>query len=131
MPQFSKTSLKQLSSCHPDLQRLFNEVIKYYDCTILEGYRSDEDQLKAFNTGKSKIKSGGMHNKMPSLAVDVAPYPVDWNDKNKFYHFAGFVQGIAKMMNIKIRWGGDWDSDNNLKNQTFFDLPHFELIESN
>lgn len=69
-----------------------------------------------------------MHNKTPSLAVDVAPWPIDWNDKNRFYHFAGRVQGIAQMFNIKIRWGGDWDSDNDLKDQNFYDLPHFELV---
>lgn len=128
MPQFGKDSLARLSTCHPDLQKLFNEVIKHYDCTVIEGHRSDEDQLKAFNAGKSKIKSGGMHNKTPSLAVDVAPWPVDWNDKNRFYHFAGRVQGIAQMLNIEIRWGGDWDSDNDLKDQNFYDLPHFELV---
>ena len=129
MPQFGRRSKEQLSSCHPDLQKLFNEVIKYYDCTILEGYRSNENQLKAFNAGKSRIKSGGKHNQSPSLAADVAPWPIDWKDKDRFYHFAGIVQGIAKMLNIKIRWGGDWDSDNDLKDQTLYDLPHFELID--
>ncbi len=129
MPQFGKTSLEKLVTCHPDLQRLFNEVIKHYDCTILEGHRSNEDQLKAFNAGKSKIKSGGKHNHLPSLAVDVAPSPLDWKDKEKFYHFIGFVKATAIQLGIRIRCGGDWDGDNNLKDQTFFDLPHFELIE--
>ena len=128
MPQFSKISQDKLSTCHPDLQCIFNEVIKHYDCTILEGHRSDEDQIKAFKAGKSKIKSGGKHNHLPSLAIDVAPWPLDWNDKIAFYHFAGLVMGIACQIGIKIRWGGDWDDDNDLKNQTFFDLPHFELI---
>ena len=58
MPQFGRRSKEQLSSCHPDLQRLFNEVIKHYDCTVIEGHRSNEKQLKAFNAGKSRIKSG-------------------------------------------------------------------------
>jgi peptidoglycan L-alanyl-D-glutamate endopeptidase CwlK len=129
MPQFSKSSLEKLSTCHIDLHRLFNEVIKHYECTILEGHRSDEDQLKAFNAGKSKIKSGGKHNHLPSLAIDVAPDPLDWKDKEKFYHFIGFVKATAIHLGIKIRCGGDWDGDNDLKDQTFFDLPHFELIE--
>ncbi len=102
-------------------------MIKHYDCTILEGYRSDEDQLKAFNTGKSKIKSGGKHNQKPSLAVDVVPWPIDWASKDRFYHFAGFVQGIAQMLDIKIRFGGDWNGNRNFKDQAFVDLPHFEL----
>lgn len=130
MPQFGKTSREKLATCHPVLQKLFNEVIKHYDCTILEGHRSDEDQLKAFNLGRSKVKSGGKHNQIPSQAIDVTPWPIDWNDKTRFYHFAGMVLGIAKMMNIKIRWGGDWNSNNNLKDQSFFDLPHFELLEN-
>ena len=83
MPQFGRRSKEQLSSCHADLQKLFNEVIKHYDCTILEGHRSNEDQLKAFNAGKSRIKSGGKHNQLPSLAADVAPWPIDWSDKNQ------------------------------------------------
>lgn len=125
--EFSKQSLANLKTCDKRLQKLFNEVIKHYDCTILEGHRSNEDQLKAFNAGKSRIKSGGKHNHSPSLAADVVPWPIDWKDKNRFYHFAGTVQGIAKMLNIKIRWGGDWDSDNIMKDQTFNDLPHFQL----
>lgn len=125
--EFSKQSLANLKTCDKRLQKLFNEVIKHYDCTILEGHRSNEDQLKAFNAGKSRIKSGSKHNYSPSLAADVVPWPIDWGDKNRFYHFAGTVQGIAKMLNIKIRWGGDWDSDNIMKDQTFNDLPHFQL----
>lgn len=130
MPQFGKKSKEQLATCHPALQRLFNEVIKHHDCTIIEGHRSNENQIKAFNSGKSKIKSGGKHNQIPSLAIDATPWPIDWNDKARFYHFAGKVQGIAQMMHIKLRWGGDWDCDNNLKDQRFFDLPHFELLEN-
>ena len=44
MPEFSQKSLNKLNQCHPDLQRLFLEVIKEHDCTIIEGYRTKEDQ---------------------------------------------------------------------------------------
>ena len=33
------------------------------------------------------------------------------------------------MMGVDIRWGGDWNGDFNLKNQNFYDLPHFEVEE--
>jgi hypothetical protein len=62
------------------------------------------------------------------MAVDVAPYPIDWEDTKRFYHFAGFVQATAKQLNIPIIWGGDWNNNNNFKDQTFNDLVHFELI---
>ncbi len=69
------------------------------------------------------------HNQNPSLAADVAPWPLDWKDKERFYHFAGRVSGIAQMLGIAIRWGGDWNGNNDLKDQTFYDLPHFELAQ--
>jgi len=128
MPKFSIKSETKLNSCHPDLIKIFNEVIKNYDCTIIEGYRSNTRQEELFDQGKSKLKAGqSKHNKVPSMAVDVVPYPIDWNDKIRFYHFVGYVKGVADQLNIKIRCGADWDGDNDLKDQTFFDLPHFEL----
>jgi hypothetical protein len=42
-------------------------------------------------------------------------------------YFAGYVKGIAMMLGIPIRWGGDWNSNNDLKDNNFDDLPHFEL----
>ena len=71
----------------------------------------------------------GNHNKKPSKAIDVAPYPIDWDDRERMTYFAGYVKGIAMMLGIPIRWGGDWNSNNDLKDNNFDDLPHFELRE--
>jgi hypothetical protein len=126
---YSKKSKKQLATCHPKLQELFNEVIKEYDCTIIIGHRNKKKQDEAFRTGASKKEFPfSKHNSHPSIAADVAPYPIDWNNTKRFYHFAGYVQATADRMGIKIRWGGDWDSDNDLDDQTFMDLVHFELL---
>lgn len=128
MPQFGKISKEKLETCHPALQQVFNEVIKSYDCTVLCGFRDREAQNEAFRTGVSKLQwPYGEHNKSPSMAVDVVPYPIDWKNTKRFYHFAGFVLGVAQSMGIKLRWGGDWNSNNILEDQTFFDLPHFEV----
>lgn len=129
MFQFSEASKKHLDTCHPDLQKLMNEVIKWYDCTILCGHRGEDDQNKAFANGNSKLEwPSGKHNSLPSKAVDAAPFPLDWNDIKRFYHFIGFVKGIAKGLRIDIRCGLDWDSDNDFKDQKFNDLPHIELV---
>lgn len=29
----------------------------------------------------------------------------------------------------RIRWGGDWDRDHDVKDQTFNDLVHFEVVD--
>lgn len=132
MPKFSRTSLQRLETCHPDLQRLFKEVVKNYDCTILEGHRGKDDQDHYFGTGRSKLQwPRSKHNTKPSLAVDVAPYPINWDHKEQFYHFAGYVQAIADQMDIDLRFGGDWDQDKDLYDQSFFDLVHFEVEPDN
>lgn len=129
MYKFSELSKKRLETCHPDLQRLMNEVIKHYDISILCGHRGEEDQNKAFSEGNSKLKwPNSKHNSLPSKAVDIMPNPSDWKDNLRFYHCIGFIKGIADSMNIKIRCGIDWDGDNDFKDQTFNDLPHVELL---
>jgi peptidoglycan L-alanyl-D-glutamate endopeptidase CwlK len=130
MPKFGSKSKQRLSTCDEDLIDLFNEVIKYFDCSVLEGHRNEEDQNKYFKEGTSKVKfPEGKHNASPSNAVDVVPYPVNWDDTARMYYFAGIVKGIAETMEINIRWGGDWDNDTEVKDTKFKDLPHFELRE--
>ena len=128
MAKFGKASKQRLSTCHEDLQTVFNEVIKYVDCSILEGHRGAERQNQLFEEGKTKVKHPkGRHNASPSRAVDVAPYPIDWDDRERFHLFAGFVIGIARGMGITLRWGGDWNMNFEVDDNKFDDFPHFEL----
>lgn len=123
MPKFSPASLEKLDTCHPQLKELFLEVIKHRDCTIICGHRGEVDQEKAFASGNSKSHYGqSKHNFYPSCAVDVMPYPVNWEDMNGLREFAGFVQGMAVAMGIDIKWGGHF--------QGFFDGPHYELVDT-
>lgn len=124
---FSEISKKRLKTCHPQLQMLFEDIIKEHDCSILEGHRTYTKQKQLYAEGKSKVKVS-KHNHKPSLAVDVAPYPVDFNNFPPFYNFAKIVLNKAKQLGIKIRWGGDWDMDGDTTDQQFNDLVHFELI---
>ena len=128
MPHFGKSSKKRLSTCDSKLQEIFNEVIKHVDCSVLEGHREKDRQNKLFEEGKTKVKyPDGRHNRQPSSAVDVTPYPVDWKDRERQTLFAGFVIGVASQMGINLRWGGDWDQDFQVVDNRFDDFPHFEL----
>ena len=130
MPRFGRNSRRRLATCHEDLQDLFNEVIKYIDCSVLEGNRSKERQNQLYEEGKTEVRyPNGRHNAVPSCAVDVVPYPVDWDDRERFHLFAGFVLGIAQSMEINIRWGGDWNKNFEVDDNKFDDFPHFELIK--
>lgn len=138
MPRFSEKSLSKLSTCHIDIQRIFFEVIKYFDCTILEGYRNEKDQNNAYLDGKSKLKwPNGNHNKIPSLAIDVAPYPIpNWNKGHAdFYYFGGWVMMCARMLKEQgkishsIRYGADWNKNHRITDEKFIDAVHFEIVE--
>jgi len=121
MPKYSERSNHNLDTAHPLLQTLFNEVIKHRDCSVLCGHRGETEQNKAYNKGNSKVRwPKGRHNSMPSLAVDVAPFPINWEDKQRFLEFSEFVKGVAAGLKIPIKWGGDFYG--------FFDGPHWELI---
>ena len=128
MPRFSRASLSALATCHADLQRVMEEAIRHIDFTVIEGHRGRTAQEKAYKAGNSKVRwPNGKHNTLPSKAVDIAPYPIDWSDTERFVYFAGIIMGIAAEMGIKLRWGGDWDGDTHVKDEKFRDYGHFEL----
>ena len=103
MNTFSEASRAKLKTCHRDLQLLFAHVIQEYDCTIVCGHRDKEAQDKAYAEGKSKLKyPRSKHNRIPSWAVDAAPYEkagIDWS-KSQMLYFAGYVKGIADRLYI-------------------------------
>ena len=131
MYSFGSTSQERLEQLDIRLQDILKEAIKFYDFSIITGYRNKEEQEKMFNQGKSKLRyPKSKHNQNPSKAVDIAPYPIDWNDTNRFVYLAAIIQYIAFSKGVKIRWGGNSDMDNDIiKDQTFNDLLHFEIVE--
>jgi peptidoglycan L-alanyl-D-glutamate endopeptidase CwlK len=117
---FSEVSASKLATCDKRLQLICNEAIKEIDFSVLCGHRSEVSQDKAYRTGKSQLNwPDSKHNKQPSLAVDVAPYPIDWKDIARFYGLAGIFMKVALSNGIDITWGGHWS---NLR-----DYGHFEL----
>ena len=130
MYKWSNPSRDKLYDCDHRLIMLFTEVLKVVDCSVITGHRTENDQMEAFIGGKSKVVwPNSKHNTFPAKAVDVAPYPIDWEDRERFTLFAGLVLGLAEGMGIRIRWGGDWDRDWTVRDNDFDDLVHFELLE--
>jgi len=144
MPSFSSLSISKLDTCHSLIQRIAYQVVIFHDCQVLEGHRPKTLQREYFLSGRSKVDwPDGKHNPSPSEAIDLAPYfssrgGVVWPNKKtrpktytkdlaQFYYFAGIVIATANSMDIELRWGGDWDRDNDLLDQRFDDLVHFEL----
>ena len=120
MPTFSKISEERLRTCHDDLQRVARAAIKRFDFCVLQGHRSKEHQHDAFVDGKSKLDwPNSKHNKTPSRAMDLAPYPIDWSNEDSFRQLATIVLEEAAKLGVELVWGGTF--------KTLVDLPHFEL----
>lgn len=123
MAVLSSNSKKILATCDPKIQLVFNEAIKDtpIDFKITCGYRGELEQNEAFAKGFSKVKyPNGKHNKVPSQAIDVVPFPKMWDaPESEFKKLSYHIKNTAKRLGVNLKWGGDW--------RTFKDKPHYEL----
>ena len=124
MPKFGKRSKERLRGVDARLVSVLNELVKIMDVTIIEGLRSEQRQEKLLKEGSTKTK---FSKHITGKAVDLAPYPIDLNDRDRFHYKGGMIRGIAKQLNVPVRWGGDWDSDGETKDNRFDDLVHVEI----
>jgi peptidoglycan LD-endopeptidase CwlK len=127
---FSRASQLNLATCHEDIQMVLHAAIMIVDFSVLCGHRGEGAQNEAFLTGQSELSwPNGKHNTLPSKAVDIAPYPIKWEDTHRFAFVAGIIMELARVRGIKLRWGGDWDGDTETIDQSLADFGHFELID--
>jgi peptidoglycan L-alanyl-D-glutamate endopeptidase CwlK len=130
-------------------------VIVRMDVIILEGIRGRERQNRLVEKGKSYTRWPNSNHNVEAVpepsndfvpqsseeyahAVDVAPYPIDWLNEERFKRMGFYVLGIADALYEKgvnehrVRWGADWDMDfipvDEDPDEEFFDSPHFELV---
>lgn len=153
---FGATSQAHLVGLHPNLVRVLNHAIATspIDFTILEGVRSDEQCFINFGKGRNAAQclAGGCPAKyaQPGLAkvtwlghalssnhraksdgfghaVDVAPWPINWNDLAGFMRLKGIMFEAAAECGVTLRWGGDWNENGVPHEHGETDNPHFEL----
>lgn len=155
MYSFGKGSLEKLSDCHKDLIKIMSLAISRsrIDFSITCGARSVSNQLALYREGKTTLDprdpsdlAKARHvitDKQPqSMAVDICIWHKDKVTRKKLAYdaaslayVAGIVTCCAQELLAKgevdhfVRWGGNWDRDGViLKDQSFDDLPHFELV---
>ncbi len=145
MPAFGTLSKTNLIGVHPKLVQIANVAVSGWDCQVTGGQRSLAMQQLYVARGASKTMDS-KHLKQAdgySHAIDINPFPYDWDKIQKgydaikratggmeiaeFYAFAGFVDGIAWALGTNLRSGYDWNTNRQFEDQTFLDLPHHEL----
>lgn len=139
---FGKKSQEKINTCHKDLQLIFKESLKVsmVDFGVSEGNRSLKKQKEYFDKGLSKIDGvnrKGKHNYTPSMAGDIYAYvknkPGHAYDLNYLLYLGGVITSTAKRLlnegkvTHKLRWGANFDRDNEILEQAFDDAPHYEL----
>lgn len=127
MPKFSQNSLDRLHECHPLLQMLMLKVIKKIDFSVICGHRDANAQNLAYTQGRSKLKwPNSKHNKVPSEAVDIVPYPIDWDDISRFETLGQTVMQVWES-EIDAEDKGSWELVWGKNFKGLVDYPHFEL----
>ena len=111
-------SMQSLSGVHPDMVAVVKKAIEItgVDFTVIEGIRNINRQRELFKAGKSTTMNS---RHITGHAVDMVPWPVDWEDLERFEVMSEAMKTAAEELDIPIVWGGDWKS--------FYDAPHFEL----
>ena len=147
MYNFGQRSIDNLKGVHPTLVLLMNASIKDSPCdfTIVQGVRTTEQQKEFYSWGRTKknpntgkmdrvTNADGVKNKSNHQvksdgfghAVDLYPF---FDGKVQISHpetikklklISEHIKKVAKSMNIKIVWGGDF--------KKMYDPPHFELV---
>lgn len=141
---FGERSEYQLRDVHPELVTAARAVLRVtpIDFTVFCGRRTLDEQQALYAQGRTApgrivTDRDGVNKRskhQDGLAIDVAPWPIQWEGKyarERFYWLAGAFLATANNLGIELKWGGDWDGDGSFADQRFDDLPHFELLEAN
>lgn len=123
--QFGKTSRQRLEGVHPRLIAVAERALSYgiLDLTVVPfgGLRTEADQRKLVERGASQTMNSRHRPQADGYghAIDLAPYPIDWNDTSRFFLASTLMFRAAMEEGVIIAWGGHW--------RTFKDYPHFQL----
>lgn len=150
MPKFSQKSMSQLATCHRDIQTIFQEVVKVRDCTVVEGHRTAARQAEHWAKGrtlrpgadpkqreswervgevvthKDGYEKKSRHQTMPSVAVDVVPYPEAWSSPEAFAELRGVVKAVQYRLLMEGKIKETIANGHDLWNG--FDKPHWQIV---
>lgn len=123
--RFGPTSQARLEGVHPRLIATAERALAYgiLDLTVVPdgGVRTIERQKQLVASGASQtmrsrhlIQADGFGH-----ALDLAPYPVDWGNIERFLLMGTLMFRAAAEEGVILSWGGHWSK--------FKDFPHFQL----
>lgn len=139
MFKFSKESLINLDGVHATPVRFCYELLKHHDFKVIDGVRTMFRQAELVHSGVSKTmnskhlvqKDGFGH------AIDLWPLvdgvfldPDNPKHLRQWYYFGGLASMLSRtQFDGRITWGGDWNFNNSILDNSFNDLYHFQYNE--
>ena len=134
-------SLRRLEGVDPRLVRVVRRAIEIstVDFSVLEGLRTLARQKQLYAQGRTApgkivtwtMNSRHLRNPVTGFggAVDLVPFPLDWNDVRKFDAIGKAMRQASRELGIPVRWGYDWNGNAKLREKGEYDGPHFELAK--
>ena len=94
-------SLQNLSGVHPDMQTVVKKAIEIteVDFTVIEGIRHIDRQRQLLKEGKSTTLNS---RHLTGHAVDMVPWPVDWEDLDRFETMAEAMKDAAESLTFPL-----------------------------
>jgi len=127
VPKLGATSKQRRDTCAVTIQDVLNEAIKHVDFAVMCGHRTESAQNTAFVTKRSRaVWPLSRHNTRPSEAVDIVPWPTQYDDLAKFYELATYMYAAADKLGVSLEWGGHWKNYTG-KGHNDRDWAHWEL----
>ena len=133
--KLSNRSLDRMKGVNPKLINLALLAIKRtpidFGIAWMGGLRTPEEQNQLFKDGYSQMDgyekiSKHQFGEAIDLNVFVGSKIVD--NKEMLCVVAGVMFSCAAELNIRIRWGLDWNMNGDIRDNNFNDQYHFELI---
>lgn len=132
MYKLGKHSEKALEGVNAELAMVIRTAIgnSPVDFMVTEGVRTQERQVQLYaqgrkTRGKIVTNADGVNIRskhQTGRAVDICPWvegKLAWEDDTAFNEISGHIKRVAKVLNVRIKWGGDFKGS--------WDKPHYEL----
>ncbi len=131
---FNTRSTKWEGPLEPDTAKFMRAFLKalhkrglpFY---VVWAFRKQKDQQAAFKAGASRAQWGESPHNF-GYAIDVIHFRKLYDLTNaEWVLIAAIGYEVARKLNIKVRWGGDWDGDGDIYDNRLYDPAHWEIAD--
>jgi len=133
--KLSERSLRRMQDINPNLHNVILFAIRRtpidFGIAWMGGLRTAEEQNQLFKDGYSQCdgyEKLSKHQSGNAIDLNIFVGSKVIENKEMLCVVAGVMFSCANELEIKIRWGLDWNLNGDIRDNKFNDQYHFELI---